>query len=139
VTDDKSKTILTTVASTFLATLIVSTLAWGWKLEGRLSKLETQDNVVQRVKNLEDSLMPVLIEYRLRQELKARGIDESVLKRPETPITTAPPVATPITLGSLPALLEEPIKNAKNVRELQSAVEQDVRNKMVQQRPISKD
>lgn len=63
------------IFETIITGLLLAALGWAWALESRLARLEEQQNVVQRVENLENLLQPVLIEYRMRERLRELGIN----------------------------------------------------------------
>lgn len=52
--------------------VLVGALTWAWNLQGRITRLESQQNIVQRVENLENLLVPIIVDYEVKKELKRR-------------------------------------------------------------------
>jgi len=63
------------IGISLLTAIIIALGGWIWHSEGRFSRLEASQNVVERVSKLENALLPVLVEYRMREEMKRLGIN----------------------------------------------------------------
>lgn len=78
-----------TIAAIFgiLLALMSPLYAWMWSIEKRMSSVEAAQDLVARIQNLEDALLPVLVEYKLQEELKKiQSEDEN-----ESPLDTISP------------------------------------------------
>ena len=62
--------------------VILAIVGWGISIESRLGKYESSLELSQRVKNLEDAMLPLLVDWKVEQELKKR------LPEPPKPVST---------------------------------------------------
>jgi len=88
---EKTSIMNSTIDVKWLVTLLVPFVAWCISIEVRLSS-----GLPQRVTNLEVALQPVLIDYGVDQELKARGIKTDSLFAGPAPSPAPAPVVPPL-------------------------------------------
>jgi len=95
----ESKPIMISLRSLAIFFAIATPLvAWVWNVERRITSVEAAQDLVNRVKTLEDALLPVLVRYKMDDELRKMGIlegapaeeDEAV---PEEEVAMRPPEA----------------------------------------------
>jgi len=60
-----------------IVVLIIPFGIWLWNLDTRLTTLESHESLMTRVKNIEDALVPILIEFRVETELARRLLQEN--------------------------------------------------------------
>jgi len=51
---------------------------WIWHVEKRITSVEAAQDLVNRVKTLEDALLPVLVRYNMDEELRKMGYIEGI-------------------------------------------------------------
>jgi hypothetical protein len=69
---------------------IIPAFAFIWTLNERVIKLESPEGAINRIKTLEEALLPVLVEYNLHVILEERGVH---LPSAEPPPLRAPEIA----------------------------------------------
>lgn len=62
-------------ALTFVVTLILGMVGWGVSVEVRLSQNQNQsiDSIKRRLKEVEDNMLPLLVDAKVRERLKEMG------------------------------------------------------------------
>jgi len=65
------------IGSLAIATIggISTVLGFLWSLHSRVAVLEADADMAIRIENLENQLLPVLVEYQVRERLKEEGLD----------------------------------------------------------------
>lgn len=86
---------LGSIVNKLIPLAVVALVALVWRLNDRVTKLESPETVQTRVANLEAALMPVLIKYGIDSGLAERGVD--LATRAEPSATPEPQVGPPVT------------------------------------------
>ena len=117
--------IIQSVLGAVLATVIATAISWGLSLEHCITRLESQEDITKRVSTLEDMLTPVLVEFRMREELRKRGLDLT-----NAPTVTTPKPSLPLPMPVSASAPPTEVNKAKNVGDLMTAIEHDVKSQM---------
>ncbi len=125
-------------AISVMATFVIIIISWSISVEVRLSAHQastiknlntTIESLNQRVKNIEDLMTPMLVDWKVKEELRKLGIRRSSL---------TPPSATPAPLPPLPPVppSTEPPKEIKESAQKWAESQIQQRSIDVQQKPI---
>jgi len=82
-----------------IVALITSILTWVISVEVRFARQEDINSVTQRIVNIEKLMTPMLVDWKVKQELKKYGIDINPIPPPEPrglPPGDGEPSITPI-------------------------------------------
>ena len=81
----EEKSIRISIPQALVITLILGLIGWGWNVERRMTKVESTTNLAHRVENLENALLPILVDYKVQSELSKRApvLPEALVKKEE--------------------------------------------------------
>lgn len=79
-----------------LLSAITGTFVFLWTINNRLTVIESKQDLSVRVSNLEDALLPVLVEYRLQKELEKLETKEKPTATPGVSFIPLTPFQDPI-------------------------------------------
>ncbi len=102
------------IAEKVMYAAIVAAGAFLWHVNGRLTKLESQADIVQRVAALETAIQPMLVEYRVQAELRKLGVDPYKDKLEEAAPPTSEPTRYEDVRKEAESWANEAIKQAPN-------------------------
>lgn len=123
-------------AAAVVVFVVAALIGWGVSVEVRLAQHAGVETLSQRIKNIEDLMTPVLVDWKVQLELKKYGIAPMLVPVPPTPVpsTPVPPTEHPM-IGrepDLPTPVPLPTKKPDH-----SQIEKDAQkwaNDQVQQR-----
>lgn len=87
-----------------LSTVLIGGFTFLWTVNNRVTALEQSKNLAERVEKLENALLPVLVEYKMQQEIKKLGLNSTATPPP-------PPTSPTYTDPSYSSFNEETIRN----------------------------
>jgi hypothetical protein len=111
-------------AAAVVVFIVAALIGWGVSVEVRLAQHAGVETLSQRIKNIEDLMTPVLVDWKVQQELRKYGV--MVAPTPMSPTPSPDPPVLPVVPG--------PPKRS------QSEIEKDAQKwakEQVQQRPIN--
>lgn len=79
----ETKGIVITLPRALITTAIIAVLGWGWRVEHRMTTIEAGQDLTQRVKSIEDALLPILVDWKVQKELAEKLGADSILPEPE--------------------------------------------------------
>ena len=80
----EEKGIRITIPQATIIMLILGLVGWGWNVERRMTKMEASSSLSQRVENLENALLPILVDFKVKEELtKLSPVPQPVLAKKE--------------------------------------------------------
>jgi hypothetical protein len=84
-------------AAAVVVFIVAALIGWGVSVEVRLAQHAGVEMMSQRIKNIEDLMTPVLVDWKVQQELKKYGMVPMVAPVPPTPVPTpVPPTEHPM-------------------------------------------
>lgn len=89
----RARPILDWQAMGVIVALIVGVVGWGVSVEVRIAQQSNVESVTKRIKNLEELLVPMLVDWKVNEELEKLGVDshgQHHVPKPELKIEPKP-------------------------------------------------
>ena len=80
-------------AAAVVVFIVAALIGWGVTVEVRMAQHAGVEALSQRIKNIEDLMTPVLVDWKVQQELRKYGIAPMLVPVPPTPV---PPTEHPM-------------------------------------------
>ena len=81
--NSEDKGIKITIPQALIFTVVIAVATWGWNVERRMTMVESAGKLNKRIENVENALMPILVEFKVKEELEKREMVTPHFKPPE--------------------------------------------------------